>query len=59
MESHLLNLVVYSGLVAAFFAVLVRRARRDQLKLGLILFAGMVGGALLLAYTMFPFPAPR
>jgi len=57
MKSHLLHMMLYSGLVATFFAVLVRRNRRDQLKLGGSLWLAMVGGALALAYLMYPFPS--
>lgn len=56
MKSHLLHMMLYAGLVATFFAVLVRRDRRDQWKLGGSLWLAMVGGALLLAYLMYPFP---
>lgn len=59
MRSHLAHLLVYSVLVSVFFATLTRRRRREQLRLGGLLIAVMVGGALLLAYAMYPFPAPR
>ncbi len=42
--------------VAAFFAVLVRSEQREQIRLGLMLWVAMVGGALALAYLMAPFP---
>ena len=53
MRSHLLHMVLYSTLVSTFFAVLVRRERREQWKLGGLLWLAMVGGALALAYLMF------
>ncbi len=56
MQSHLLHLLLYSGLVAAFFAVLLRREARAQLKLGAVLWVSMVGGAVALAFLMYPFP---
>ena len=56
MQSHLLHMLVYATLVSAFFALLVRRTPREQLRLGLTLWLAMVGGALLLAYVMYPFP---
>ena len=56
IRSHLVHLVVYASLVAAFFAALVRRGRRAQLRFAGLTFAAMVGGALALAYLMFPFP---
>ncbi len=56
MRSHLLHLVLYSTLVATFFAVLTRDSRRERLRFGLWLWGGMVGGAIVLAYLMYPFP---
>jgi hypothetical protein len=54
---HFLLMLAYALLVSTFFAVLWRRPRRDRLRLFLQLFFGMVGGALLLAWLMYPFPA--
>lgn len=56
MRSHFGHLVVYSGLVAAFFSVLTRRDRRDQLRFAGLAWLSMAGGVLLLAYLMLPFP---
>ena len=56
MESHLLHLLIYSAIVATFFAVLTRRDRREQMRFGGLVFAGMAGGVLVLAYLMYPFP---
>lgn len=47
---------VYSGLVSTFLAVLVRHDKRSRIRLGLTLWCAMVGGALALAYLMYPFP---
>lgn len=56
MNSHLLNLVVFSTLVSAYFGILVRQRAADQLRLASIIWAAMIGGALVLAYLMYPFP---
>ena len=56
MQSHFLHMLLYSTIVATFMGVLVRRSTRDRLKLAAILWAAMVGGALVLAFVMFPFP---
>ena len=56
MNSHFLHMLLYATIVATFFAVMLRRTRRDQLRLGGTLWAAMVGGALILAYLMAPFP---
>ena len=55
-RSHLAHLLVYSTMVAVFFSVLVRRDRREQLRMFAWTWGGMVAGALALAYLMFPFP---
>ena len=56
MGSHLFHMVLYSVLVATFLAVLVRHDRRSRLRLAFTLWFAMVGGALALAYLMYPFP---
>ena len=56
MKSHLFHMLVYSMIVAVFLAVLARRDMRSRVRLGLTLWAAMVGGALALAYLMYPFP---
>ena len=56
MRSHLLNLLVYATLVSAYFGILVRRTPAQQFRLGAIIWAAMVGGALILAFLMYPFP---
>ena len=56
MRSHFLHLLLYSTVVATFFAVLLRRRRSAQLKLLVTVWGAMVGGVLALAYLMFPFP---
>lgn len=55
--SHGLLMTLYALLVSLFFAILWKRQRRQQIKLFLQLFVGMVGGALLLAWLMYPFPS--
>jgi uncharacterized membrane protein YfcA len=55
--SHALLMTLYALLVSLFFTVLWKRDRRAQIKLFVQLFIGMVGGALLLAWLMYPFPS--
>jgi len=55
--SHFLLMVLFAFLVSLFFAVLWRRSPRDQVVLFLQLFLGMVGGGLLIAWLMYPFPS--
>ena len=54
--SHLGILVIFSVLVAAFFALLTRETPREGVKLFLILAASMILLSLLVAYLMYPFP---
>ena len=55
--SHFLLMVVYALLLSVFFSALWRRQRREQVVLFLQLFIGMVGGGLLVAWLMYPFPS--
>ena len=54
--SHFFFMVVYALIVSLFFMLLWRRERKERIKLFLQLFLGMVGGGLLVAYLMYPFP---
>lgn len=56
MRSHFFHLVVYSGIIATFFAALTRRDRREQIRFGGLVWLAMAGGVVVLAYLMFPFP---
>lgn len=57
MLSHFLLMVIYALIVSLFFTLLWRRDRREQVKLFLQIFLGMVGGGLLVAWLMYPFPS--
>ena len=57
MLSHFLLMVLYALNVSLFFTLLWRRERREQVKLFLQIFLGMVGGGLLVAWLMYPFPS--
>lgn len=56
MSSHLLHMILYATIVSVFFAVLLRRRLADRLRLGATVWFALVGGALALAYAMYPFP---
>jgi hypothetical protein len=45
-------MLIYAGLLSAFFGVLLRTEKQDRLKLALMMWGGLVGGALLLAFLM-------
>jgi hypothetical protein len=56
MSSHLLHMLLYATIVATFLAVLFRQDTRERLRFGITLWTAMVGGALALAWLMYPFP---
>lgn len=56
MLSHFFLMVLYALVVSLFFTLLWRRDRKEQVRLFLQLFLGMVGGGLLVAWLMYPFP---
>ncbi len=55
--THFLLMSTYAALVSLFFALLWRRTKREQAKLFLRIFLGMVGGGLALAWLMYFFPS--
>lgn len=57
MLSHFLLMVLYALIVSLFFTFLWRRERREQIRLFLQIFLGMVVGGLLVAWLMYPFPS--
>jgi hypothetical protein len=59
MVSHFAIMLLFAVLVSTAFAVLQRDTPREQLRLGLMLLAGFVVGALVLGWIMFPLPLGR
>ncbi len=59
LRSHFLNMVIFSGLVAVFFAFLTQTGRKERLKVAAILCLSMIVLSLLVAYAMFPFPSNK
>jgi hypothetical protein len=53
MTSHLGMMVVFAACVAAVFGTLLRDQPRDQLRLGLRVFAGLVLGAYALGWILY------
>jgi hypothetical protein len=56
MTTHVGLLALFSLFVALIFAVLMRETPPEQGLLGARLFAALVGGALVLAWLMYPLP---
>ena len=54
--SHLLYLFVFSALVSAVFATLLRDDTRSRLRFGLAAFAAFVVSAVAVGWLMYPFP---
>lgn len=57
MTSHLVVLIVFSALVSAVFAALLRNDTRSRLRFGLLSFAAFVLSALAVGWLMYPFPS--
>ena len=55
-SSHLLTLLVFSGLVSTVFATLLRDDARSRLVFGAKVFAAFVASVLLAGWLMAPFP---
>lgn len=54
--SHLVAMVVFALFVSTVFSVLMRDEPAEQLKLGLRMFVGLVGGAILVGWLLYPLP---
>jgi hypothetical protein len=53
MTSHLAMMVLFAACVAAVFGTLLRNQAREQVRLGLRIFAGLVLGAYALGWVMY------
>jgi len=49
-------MVVFSALVAVFFAFLTQNETRDRVRISVIIGGSMVVLSLIVAYVMYPFP---
>lgn len=56
MTSHFGLMLLFALCVSVVFAVLMRDEPREQVRLGLRLFAGFVGAGLLMGWLMYPLP---
>jgi hypothetical protein len=54
--SHLVYLIVFSALVSAVFATLLRDDTRSRLRFALAAFGAFVVSALAVGWLMYPFP---
>lgn len=56
IRSHFLNMIIFSALVAVFFAFLTQSETRERIRISLIIGGSMVVLSLIVAYVMYPFP---
>ncbi len=56
MKSHVLNLILFSFCVSAFFAVLYQDKQKDRVRHFLKWFLIFVGTAFVLGWIMYAFP---
>jgi esterase/lipase len=56
IRSHFLNMVIFSWLVAVFFAYLTQSDGKDRIRVILIIGTSMGVISLIVAYVMYPFP---
>jgi hypothetical protein len=56
MHSHLVTLVVFSALVSAVFATLLRDTTRERVRFGLWAFAAFVLSTIVIGWLTNPFP---
>ncbi len=56
MSSHLGAMVAFALFVSVVFAALMRDDPAEQLRLGLRLFGGLVGGGILAGWLLYPLP---
>ena len=54
--SHVAAMVLFALYVSIVFAVLMRDEPREQVRLGLRMLAGLVGGGILLGWLLYPLP---
>ncbi len=56
MTSHLALMFVFSVMVSIVFATLMRDEPREQVRFGARLFAGFMGGGILVGWLLYPLP---
>jgi cytochrome bd-type quinol oxidase subunit 2 len=56
LKNHIVLMFIYAVATGAFFALLWREEKRDQLRLFLLIFCSLFIGGIALAWAMYPFP---
>jgi cytochrome bd-type quinol oxidase subunit 2 len=55
-RNHIVLMFLYALVTAAFFALLWKEERREQVKLFVLIFCSLFIGGIALAWLMYPFP---
>ena len=56
MQSHFLLMILFAFFVSLVFSVLSKDEVQEQLRLGGMMFGGLVGAGLVLGWLMLPIP---
>ena len=56
MTSHLAVLTVFALLVSSVFATLTKDEPREQIRSGVVMFAGFLATAVVLGWLLYPLP---
>jgi hypothetical protein len=56
MQSHFVLMALFAFFVSLVFAVIAKDDRREQLRLGGLMFAGFLASAIVLGWLMYPLP---
>jgi hypothetical protein len=54
--SHLISLLVFSGLASVVFATLLRDKEKDRVRFAVMTFGAFVLSAIVVGWLMYPFP---
>lgn len=57
LASHLATLLLFSALVSAVFAALLRDDTRSRVRFGLLAFVAFVSSVFVVGWLMYPFPS--
>jgi heme/copper-type cytochrome/quinol oxidase subunit 4 len=56
MANHMVLLTVFAFFVSLVFALIAKDDAREQIRFGALVFAGVIGSAIVIGWLMYPFP---
>jgi uncharacterized membrane protein SirB2 len=59
LRNHIVLMFIYAVLTGAYFALLWKNTRKEQIKFFLFVFCCLFFGGIALAWVMYPFPLHR